>query len=183
MSVIVKQGDLFTCGADAITCTVNCVGIMGKGVALEFKRRYPKMFLEYVKQCKNELLYPGKVWVWHEFSLLCVCGDDFESHHEMVYDVDPEEYSCICGCINYKPATTYIVNFPTKLHWRDPSKLEWIKDGLYDLKNHVIIEKIKTLAMPALGCQNGGLRFEDVQPLVENVFGDSTLEVTLFEPQ
>lgn len=146
MAVVITKGDLFESGADALVNTVNCVGVMGKGIAKEFKRRYPEMFTEYAKLCKQDRIHIGEVWVWREDSV-------------------------------------YIVNFPTKNDWRNPSQLSWIVAGLDNLKKHVIMGEITSLAMPALGCQNGGLNFIDVRKIVEDALGDVPVAVTLFEPQ
>jgi len=151
-TLVVKSGDLFAEPADAIVNTVNCVGVMGAGIALEFKQRFPDMFKEYVRCCKKKRIRVGEVWMWH-----------------------------------HEPAPPqYIINFPTKDDWRNPSKLEWIQEGLEHLaENTILFQQIHTLAMPALGCNNGGLHFDDVRKLVEQfcsqVKGD--LEITLYEPQ
>jgi O-acetyl-ADP-ribose deacetylase (regulator of RNase III) len=75
-----------------------------------------------------------------------------------------------------------IYNFATKDHWRNPSKMEWIASGLDDLKSHVIMG-VESLALPALGCTNGGLRFEDVRALIEEKLNDLEIPVILYEPQ
>jgi hypothetical protein len=77
----------------------------------------------------------------------------------------------------------YVINFPTKENWRNPSKLEWISAGLADLKNRVMMIGIESIAIPALGCANGGLRFEDVRPLIEEKLNDLEIPVLLYEPQ
>ena len=81
------------------------------------------------------------------------------------------------------PSAHYIVNFPTKDHWKNPSQLQWIADGLDDLKNHATIKDVVSIAMPALGCGFGGLHFEDVLALVEHKFGDLSMKVMLFGPR
>ena len=81
------------------------------------------------------------------------------------------------------PKPNFIVNFPTKDDWKDPSQLSWIRTGLDNLKNHVIMKEIASLSMPALGCNLGGLNFADVRKVVEDILGDSPVDITLFEPQ
>lgn len=147
--VELRRGDLFESGAEAIVNTINCVGVMGKGIALLFKQRYPDMFRTYVKYCNKKLIRVGKMWVWH----------------------------------TGEPDYRYIFNFPTKDDWRNPSKLEWISSGLDDLKNCVIMMGVESIAMPALGCTNGGLNFGDVRALVEEKLNDLEIPVILFEPQ
>ena len=149
--VEVRKGDLFKSGAYAIVNTVNCVGVMGKGIALEFKNRYPTMFGEYVDMCRRGWIKPGKVWAW-------------------ATTTGPNTYPQV------------IYNFPTKDHWRNPSKLEWIASGLDDLKSYVTMD-VESLALPALGCTNGGLRFEDVRALIEEKLNDLEIPVILYEPQ
>src|ERR1017187_6326366 len=112
MPVIVAKGNLFECNTDAITNTINCRGVMGAGIAKEFKKRYPEMFVEYAKLCRKGQIHVGEVWVWRD------------SGH-------PE----------------FIVNFPTKDDWKLPSQLNWIVAGLDNLKNHVIMKEIASLAM------------------------------------
>lgn len=150
MSVILSSGNLFDADTEALCCTVNCVGVMGRGIALEFKNRYPEMFKEYARLCKRKFIQVGKVWIWW----------------------------------NPEPGNPrYIINFPTKEHWRNPSKLEWISAGLADLNNRVMMIGIESIAIPALGCANGGLRFEDVRPLIEEKLNDLEIPVLLYEPQ
>lgn len=148
MITLLSNGDLFTCGTDAIVNTINCVGVMGKGLALSFKQRYPAMFRAYADACSSGEVEIGKMWIW--------------------YNQEPPRY---------------IFNFPTKLHWRNPSQLSWIEKGLDDLRLHVIMKSIESLALPALGCTNGGLSFADVRPLVEQKLGDLDCRILLFEPQ
>lgn len=77
----------------------------------------------------------------------------------------------------------WIINFPTKQHWRNPSKLEWIRSGLVDLKRVILELDIRSIALPPLGCGQGGLDWEDVRPLIEQALGDlPAVEVHAFEP-
>jgi O-acetyl-ADP-ribose deacetylase (regulator of RNase III) len=150
MIEIRSTGSLFDAETHAIVNTVNCVGKMGRGIALEFKRRYPEMFKEYTRLCKKGFIQVGFMWFWR----------------------------------NPEPGNPrYVINFPTKEHWRNPSKLEWISAGLADLKNRVMMMGIESLALPALGCANGGLNFEDVRPLIEEKLNDLEIPVILYEPQ
>ncbi|MGE7648782.1 type II toxin-antitoxin system antitoxin DNA ADP-ribosyl glycohydrolase DarG [Peribacillus frigoritolerans] len=118
---------------DAIINTVNCFGVMGKGIALEFKNRYPQNFDLYKQVCKNKELTPGK--------MLTVSNED-QSYPK------------------------YIINFPTKNHWRHPSKIEYIENGLTALIEDIKLYSIKSIAMPALGCGNGGLNWEEVKKVI-----------------
>lgn len=132
----IKDGDLFDSGADILVNTVNCVGVMGKGIALEFKRRFPEYYADYRKACNEGLVKPG-----------------------------------VCRLWIYKPI---IISFPTKDHWRNPSKIEWIESGLKSLiqriatvQDNPFLKDAKVVAIPALGCANGGLDWVEVKPLIE----------------
>jgi O-acetyl-ADP-ribose deacetylase (regulator of RNase III) len=117
-------GDLFDSGAEAIVNAVNCVGVMGRGIALQFKKRYPDNFRAYELACKSGEVVPGKMFVFE-------------------------------GSQSANPK--YIINFPTKRHWRDASRIEDIETGLVDLANVVARRRISSVALPALGAGLGGL--------------------------
>ena len=129
-----SNGDMFADDCEAIVNTVNCVGIMGRGVALQFKNRYPDNFKAYAAACKA-----GKVR----------CGRMF------VFDTG--------GLMNPK----WIINFPTKRHWRGRSRLEDVADGLDNLAEVVERLGIRSMSMPPLGCGLGGLDWRVVKPLIE----------------
>ncbi|BCC55146.1 macro domain-containing protein [Bacillus cereus group sp. Bc005] len=150
--LIFKTGNLFESvyRMDAIVNTVNCVGVMGKGIALEFKKKYPENFNYYQKVCANKELFPGK----------------------MLMFLQPQ---------NGYPK--YIVNFPTKKHWRYPSKIEYISDGLDDLVKQIENHSIKSIAMPALGCGNGGLDWIVVKQLIQEKLQHlDAVEIIVYEP-
>jgi O-acetyl-ADP-ribose deacetylase (regulator of RNase III) len=137
--IILAKGDLLAADVDALVNTVNCVGVMGKGLALQFKRRFPGVFKEYAAACKRGELVVGRMHV-----------------------VPTEQ---IAG-------PKYVVNFPTKQHWRSPSKLEYIDEGLQDLLKVVRELGIRSIAIPPLGAGNGGLRWEYVEPRLRRAFAD-----------
>lgn len=116
--------------AQTVVNTVNTVGVMGKGLAAEFRAKYPAMFLRYREICENQLLDIGKLWLWR--------GD-----------------------------SQWVLNFPTKKHWRHPSKLSYIEAGLAKFAESFEDRGITDIAFPRLGCGNGGLNWEDVRPLME----------------
>ncbi len=116
--------------AQTLVNTVNIVGVMGKGLASQFKARHPDMFLAYKRICHEGLLDIGKLWLW-------------------------------------KSPDQWVLNFPTKKHWRQPSKLAYIEAGLGKLTEEYEHRGIRELAFPRLGCGNGGLDWADVQPLME----------------
>jgi len=138
MTIEFKNGDMFDEPTEAIVNTVNCVGIMGKGVALEFKRRWPENFKKYKRLCADKKLSPGEMFIFDNNNFL-----SSENHR-------------------------FLINFPTKRHWRSRSKIEYVKDGLVDLVEQVRRLGIKSVALPPLGCGNGGLEWSDVRPLIED---------------
>ncbi|MFI3184742.1 MAG: macro domain-containing protein [Methylococcaceae bacterium] len=151
MSIMTLQGDLLKqLDVDAIVNTVNCVGIMGKGIALQFKKKWPANFKAYVDACKAGLVKPGHLFIYHAGALA---------------------------------TPKYIINFPTKDHWRGSSRIEFIQDGLVDLVKQIQALGITSIAIPPLGCGNGGLEWQKVKPLIEQAF-TAIPEVTvyLFEP-
>ncbi|MBK1615578.1 Appr-1-p processing protein [Rubrivivax gelatinosus] len=142
---LLKQDDV-----DAIVNTVNCVGVMGKGIALQFKNKWPANFDAYAAACKAGLVRTGRMFVFDSGGLV-------------------------------KP--NFIINFPTKDHWRGSSSIDFIRDGLVDLVSQVRRLGIRSLAMPPLGCGNGGLDWADVRPLIEAAFAEiPDVELRLFEP-
>lgn len=146
-----KTGDLLAEDAEAYVNAVNCVGVMGGGIALQFKNAYPDNFNAYENACKLGEVRPGRMFV-------------FETGNST--------------------SPRYIVNFPTKNHWRDPSRMEDIDAGLNDLKEVVRNKGIKSIAMPALGCGFGGLDWDDVRPRIEEAFSDfKDLNVIIFQPK
>ncbi len=141
------QGNLFDTNAQVITNTINCVGVMGKGVALEFKRRYPEMFNDYKKRCSTESIQPGELYLWEDESV-------------------------------------QILNFSTKKHWKGSSKLEYIETGLRYLAANYAELGIHSIAMPPLGCGNGGLDWNIVKQMMIDLLGQITdLEVYVYQPK
>jgi len=144
------QGNLLEAPVDAMVNTVNTVGVMGKGIALMFKERFPENFKAYEAACKA-----GEVEVGHMF---VQPGMELEG---------PQ----------------WIINFPTKKHWRQPTKIEWIEDGLQDLRRVIEEKKIRSIALPPLGCGNGGLDWNEVRALIESALRDlSGVDILIFEP-
>lgn len=133
MTVVFSTNSIFDSGATAIVNAVNCVGVMGGGLALAFKQRYPIMDLDYQEYCDRNMLRPGKLHT-------------------------------------YQPSLTndpWIVNFPTKDHFKDPSELEYIESGMQQLAVMAVVRNWHSVAVPALGCGLGGLKWDDVLPIIE----------------
>ncbi|WP_068057407.1 type II toxin-antitoxin system antitoxin DNA ADP-ribosyl glycohydrolase DarG [Nocardia xishanensis] len=128
-----EHGNLLRADADALVNTVNTVGVMGKGIALQFRRAYPDMFHAYECAAKAGRIRIGEIFVW--------------------------ETGALSG-------PRFILNFPTKRHWRSPSKLPDIEAGLKDLVTVIRTYQIRSIAIPPLGCGNGGLSWHDVAPLI-----------------
>lgn len=145
-----KQGNLLEEKAEALVNTVNCVGVMGKGIALQFKQAFPENFSQYEKACRAGEVQPG-----HMFTVAT-------------------------GTLLYP---RYIINFPTKRHWKGNSKIEDIKSGLKALVEVVQQSGISSIAIPPLGCGNGGLNWTEVKPLIESAFAQlPDVQVVIFEP-
>lgn len=143
------QGDLLQSNAEALVNTVNTVGVMGKGIALQFKNQYPKNYKIYKEACKKGELKVGEVLVVKDGDILC---------------------------------EKYIVNFPTKSHWRSSSKLSYIREGLAALKESIREYNIKSVAIPPLGCGNGGLDWNIVKPMIIDALGEVDIDIFVYEP-
>lgn len=154
MTLSFREGDLFAEPVETLVNTVNCVGVMGKGVALEFKRRWPANFKAYKKLCDDKQLVPGKLFVFET-------GELFASE-----------------------GPKYLINFPTKDHWRAKSQISYVEDGLDALVKAIRDYNIKSIAMPPLGCGNGGLDWADVKPLIAAKLGSlDGVEIVVFPPK
>lgn len=147
--IILSSGNLLEDSAEAYVNTVNTVGVMGKGIALQFKQAFPDVFKQYAKDSK---LGQVKVGSMHVVS--------------------------VEGLTNPK----YVINFPTKKHWKDPSEMSYIDSGLQDLVKTVTELGIQTIAIPPLGCGNGGLDWNSVRIKIEQAFNDVPVEVHLYGP-
>jgi O-acetyl-ADP-ribose deacetylase (regulator of RNase III) len=144
-----KTGDMLTAPVEALVNTVNTVGVMGKGIALQFKERFPENYKAYVAAVKRAEVKTGSMFV--------------------------TRLSRIDGL-------HYIVNFPTKQHWKAPSKLEYIEEGLVDLRRVLLDLRIRAVALPPLGCGNGGLDWGIVKPMIEAALADLDIDVQVYEP-
>jgi O-acetyl-ADP-ribose deacetylase (regulator of RNase III) len=145
-----KTGDILSEEAEALVNTVNCVGIMGRGIALQFKNRFPENFKAYEDACKRQAVEPGKMFVF------------------------------ATGQLTFP---RYIINFPTKRHWRGKSRLEDIDAGLKALANEIQERKIASIAIPPLGCGLGGLDWAQVRPRIEAALRPiENLKSVIFEP-
>ncbi len=137
------KGNIFDSPSKIIVNTVNTVGVMGKGVALEYKKRYPKMFERYVELCEASVLDIGNIFLWKE-------------------------------------SEKWVLLFPTKKHWRNPSRMEYIEAGLRKIAEKWDKLGSNSIAFPRLGCGNGGLEWKEVQPLMEKYLGNIPMEVIVY---
>jgi O-acetyl-ADP-ribose deacetylase (regulator of RNase III) len=145
------SGDLFQSNAIAIVNAVNTVGVMGKGIALQFKNQFPQNYKKYKAACSSGVLIPGK---------LLVCRERNAFSEEKI-----------------------IINFPTKTHWRLPSEYRYVEEGLKELAKVITEENIESIAIPALGCGNGGLEWNKVKKMIEDSLATVPAEVTIFQPE
>ncbi len=140
------EGDIFSTPAQTIVNTVNTVGVMGKGIALEFKKRYPDMFDNYKIACEKNRLKIGRLML------------SYEPDH-------------------------WVLLFPTKEHWRNPSRLEYIEQGLIKFSNIYAESGITSIAFPKLGCGNGELNWDDVRILMEKYLKDLPIDIYIYTNQ
>lgn len=144
------SGNILEADVEALVNTVNCVGVMGKGIALQFKQAYPDNFDAYAVACRAGEVQPGRMFITRTGNL-------------------------------FNPR--YIINFPTKRHWRSKSRLEDIEVGLQALVADVQRLGIRSIAVPPLGCGNGGLDWNDVRPRIEAAFSAlPNVRVLLYAP-
>ncbi len=132
-----QQGDILQAEAEALVNTVNCVGIMGRGIALQFRKEFPENYKVYQAACNQKEVQPGKM---------------------LIYD------------LHRFGTPRFIINFPTKRHWKNKSLIEDIQTGLIALVEDVRRLGIQSIAIPPLGCGLGGLSWDEVRPLIEQAF-------------
>lgn len=138
--ILIEHGDIFTDDADVLVCPVNCVGVLGKGLALEFKRRFPEACEMYRLYCGLRAFAPG----------------DFHAYGRVGFAV-------------------------TKKHWRDPSQIEWIGEICTELHRYHDEGKFTSIAIPALGCGCGELRWSDVLPIMQRHF--ASIDARVYAPR
>ena len=143
-------GNILEAQAEALVNTVNCVGIMGRGIALQFKDLFPENFKTYAAACARGAVEPGRMFVFDTGELTL---------------------------------PRYIINFPTKRHWRGKSRIEDIESGLVALVREIRLRGIRSIAIPPLGSGLGGLDWADVKPLIVRALADlPDVQVEVFEP-
>lgn len=132
---------VFNTSAQTVVNTVNCVGVMGAGIALEFRLRYPEMFQDYADRCQKGAVMIGRPYLYRNY-----------------------EYP-------------WIMNFPTKKHWKNPSRIDWIEDGLKYFAANYKKANISSIAFSQLGCGKGNLDWHEVKPVMEKYLTDIEIPV------
>ena len=141
-----NTGNIFNSEAQTVVNTINCVGAMGKGIALVYKLRYPKMYELYKDHCRMGTIEIGKLWLYR------------------VENTFP-----------------WVLNFPTKYHWRYPSKIEYLERGLSKFCATYREQGIKSIAFPLLGAQNGGLDIDSVKNLMTEYLKNCDIDIEIYE--
>jgi O-acetyl-ADP-ribose deacetylase (regulator of RNase III) len=162
----VHSGDLLSADVEALVNTVNTVGVMGKGLALQFKQRFPVNCGVYAAACKRGEVEIGRMLV---VETRCAHAGSLSLFAKLLD----------------KPTTEprYIINFPTKKHWREPSQITYVQTGLTALVEEVRMRNIRSIAVPPLGCGNGGLTWSDVEPVIKSVLSVlASVRILLFTP-
>ena len=148
--ITISRGNFLDADVEAIVNTVNCEGVMGKGIALQCKKAFPDNYDAYLKACKKGDVKPGSMFVYETNQIF-----------------------------NSK----YIINFPTKSHWREFSRYEYLETGLQALLSEIQNRNIRSIAIPPLGCGLGGLDWAVVKPMIMKTFKNAPdVEVFLYEP-
>ena len=141
----IYKGNLFSSSCQTIVNAVNCVGVMGAGIALEFRLRYPKMFKRYKKYCNDKLMKPGSLWLYK---------------------------------FNDK---RWILNFPSKKHWRYPSKIEYLEMGLEKFVKTYKDKGITSIAFPLLGSDRGGIEPDKSKEIIIKYLSNCDILIEIFE--
>lgn len=141
--ISIVKGDIFNSDCEALVNPVNCVGVMSKGLAKQFRDKFPENYKKYYICCMDKTLVIGK-------------------------------------CLTVYENNKRIINLPTKVHWRNPSKYEYVEAGLESLIKHIKHFKINSIAIPALGCGEGGLEFSMVRDMIFDKFSKLDIRIKLY---
>lgn len=142
------KGNILKANVEALVNAVNTVGVMGKGIALAFKKAFPLNYKLYKEVCNNKEFTVGSMFTTNTGKL----------------------------------TPRYIINFPTKEHWKGRSKIEFIESGMKKLIETIKTNDIKSIAIPPLGCGNGGLKWSDVKPIIINELQNIDIDIIIYEP-
>lgn len=144
MTVEIIKGNIFTTKCQTIVNAVNCIGVMGSGIALEFKLRYPEMFDRYLNLCDTKQLDIGKLWI-------------------------------------YKAPKNWVLNFPTKKHWKYPSRIEYLEAGLQKFADTYEERGITSIAFPLLGADRGGIEPQQSQELLVRYLNPLDIHAEIYQ--
>jgi len=144
MAIKTITGNIFTTNCQCIVNTVNCVGVMGAGIALECRLRYPELYVRYQQLCKTGEIQIGKLWL-------------------------------------YRGNEKWILNFPTKNHWKLPSRKEYLEKGLAEFVESYEEAGIQSIAFPLLGAQHGGLDSRESQEIMECFLAPLPLDIEIYQ--
>lgn len=144
MTVTVITGNIFTTKCQTIVNTVNCVGVMGAGIALECRLRYPEMYDKYVHQCTQKQVKIGSLWI-------------------------------------YKGTDRWILNFPTKQHWRYPSKIDYLRAGLEKFLNTYAERDLVSVAFPILGADKGGIPQDRSLEIMKTYLSQANIDIEIYK--
>jgi O-acetyl-ADP-ribose deacetylase (regulator of RNase III) len=160
MALVYKTGSIFDSNCQTLVNTVNCQGVMGKGLAKQFKQFFPTMYYSYVEECKHgtSLKHGGDLWVY-----------SYENTSQMTLweDLDPN-------------CRSKILCFATKEHWKNKSHYQWIIRGLHEFRRRYKEWGITSVAFPKLGCTNGGLSWNTVKQIMEDVLSELDIPVEIY---
>jgi O-acetyl-ADP-ribose deacetylase (regulator of RNase III) len=145
-NIQIIKGNIFNTKKQTVVNTVNCVGVMGKGIALVYKLRYPKMFDLYQEYCEKKMITIGKLWLY-----------------------------------NKEENVPWVLNFPTKYHWKYPSKMEYIEKGLKKFVETYKEKGIMSIAFPLLGTHNGGLEKTEILTLMTKYLNQCDIPIEIYE--
>ncbi|MDE6090371.1 MAG: macro domain-containing protein [Duncaniella sp.] len=146
-NITFTKGNIFSSDKQTIVNTINCVGVMGKGVALGFRLRYPEMYEKYRELCKTRQIAVGKLWLYKQS----------------------------------REGLQWILNFPTKIHWKFPSKMEYIEAGLQKFVDTYEEKGITSIAFPLLGTHNGGLDKIEVLDMMHSYLEKCSIPIDIYE--
>lgn len=145
------EGNIFKTDAQALVIPVNTEGVCGKGLALQFRNRFPEEYKSYRRACISDLVKVGQMY-------------------------------CIPMALTKDQRLQYLICFPTKMYWRYPSRIEFIESGMESLVSLMHFHEMKSIAIPALGCGAGELKWVDIKPKLESYVKDLEARVVLYPP-
>jgi O-acetyl-ADP-ribose deacetylase (regulator of RNase III) len=168
MAVVIKKGNLFSYQGNTkhVACIghgVNSAGAMGAGIAIEFKNRFPEMYVEYKKRCQNGLIFPGITWVWQEIG-----AASFRYNKQGILTETSEE-------------TFVVYNLAIKAHWKLNATYEAVEASLINMATDMNEHNFTEIALPWIGCGYGGLQKAEVQKILEKVAAKHNIDIIVYE--